>query len=117
MHVIAVYIPSGGAYCGRCTEILPKLLTLNAKILEATPDALVIFLGDWNVSQVELGNKLQTPITGLTIHKSVGSALSRFPTHELMRARMEVKTRVGNRNGKREQDQAMSDEQQWEDNK
>jgi exonuclease III len=85
VHVIAVYLPSGGEYRGLRTELFHKLLALNKKILDATPGAPVIFLGDWNMNQAELEQKLQTPLTGLQVYKPVGSALSRFPTRGLSR--------------------------------
>ena len=79
VHVIAIYLPSGGCFRGRRTELILKLLALNRKILEATPGAPVIFLGDWNMQPHELEPKLESQKTGLRIYKPVGSALSRFP--------------------------------------
>ncbi|KAF9219909.1 hypothetical protein BS17DRAFT_797877 [Gyrodon lividus] len=85
VHVIAVYLPSGGAYRRQRTELLGKLLALNRRILDATPGAPVIFLGDWNMDKNELDQKLQTPTTGLRIYKPVGSALTRFPVRGFSR--------------------------------
>lgn len=80
LHVIAVYMPSGGLYRGERTQRIKKVLALNRKILDENPGAPVMVLGDWNMTPQELGAKLETDLTGLRILRPVGSALSRFPT-------------------------------------
>lgn len=79
LHVIAVYMPSGGNYRGERTQRVRKILEVNRKILDESPGAPVVILGDWNMDPQELGSKLETGLTGLQVHKPVGSALSRFP--------------------------------------
>lgn len=86
VHVIAVYLPSGGWHRGERTQLITKILALNRKILTETPGAPVIFLGDWNEEPKTLMTKLQTDKTGLRIYRPVGSALTRFPTRGKSRA-------------------------------
>ncbi|KAH7904220.1 Endonuclease/exonuclease/phosphatase, partial [Hygrophoropsis aurantiaca] len=80
VHIIAVYLPSGGNCRRERTECIRKLLALNRKILNNTPGAPVIFLGDWNEEPRLLSEKLRTEESGLRRYVPVGSPLTRFPT-------------------------------------
>ncbi|TFK16697.1 DNase I-like protein, partial [Coprinopsis marcescibilis] len=79
LHVIAVYLPSGGAERGRKTTIILDLLVLHRKITLADPEASVVILGDWNYEGHLLDVKLRTMETGLSRLPVRGSPLTRFP--------------------------------------
>jgi exonuclease III len=81
VHVIAVYMPSGGNYRESRSTALKELLALNKKILDGDPRAPILMLGDWNLSVEDLRKRLKTELTGLKVLPTRGSPLSRFPVN------------------------------------
>lgn len=79
VHVVAVYLPSGGNFRGERSRRVRTILELNRKILRNTPGAPVIIMGDWNMDPTMLQGKLESPTTGLKVYKTKGSTYSRFP--------------------------------------
>ncbi|TFY81456.1 hypothetical protein EWM64_g2557 [Hericium alpestre] len=86
IHVVAIYLPSGGNFRRERRKRIRKLLDLNREILHDAPGAPIVFLGDWNLDTEELTPELHSELSGLHIHRAMGSALSRFPLNTSARA-------------------------------
>jgi hypothetical protein len=86
IHIIAVYMPSGGNFRGERSKRVKEILALNRSILGKTPGTAVVILGDWNMDCGDLSGKLRSEITGLRVLRTRGSPLSRFPVHQKPRA-------------------------------
>lgn len=86
VHVIALYLPSGGNFKRERRKLIRKVHELNRSILKDSPGAPIIILGDWNMDREEVQKNLVPEITGLQILRAKGSPLSRFPTNAPARA-------------------------------
>jgi exonuclease III len=78
-NVIAVYLPSGGNFRRERKRRLRLITDLCQKILEKAPQAPILIMGDWNMRTTELRPLIESR-QNLTLIKTRGSPLSRFPT-------------------------------------
>ncbi|GBE87773.1 LINE-1 retrotransposable element ORF2 protein [Sparassis crispa] len=81
VHVIAIYLPSGGNFVRERRKRIREILAINKRVLTHTPGAPIIILGDWNMSAAQIGQEINPPITGLQVLQTRGSPLSRFPVN------------------------------------
>lgn len=79
VHVIAVYLPSGGNFITERAARVRKLLKVTKKLLRADKDAPIIVLGDWNITPNALETLLLPAVSGMSVYKPKGSDLTRFP--------------------------------------
>jgi exonuclease III len=86
VHIIALYLPSGGNFRRKRREYIRKVLVLNREILDNQPGAPIIILGDWNMTPDNVSKELEPDITGLRLYKTKGSPLSRFPKNTCPKA-------------------------------
>ncbi|KAJ8456384.1 hypothetical protein ONZ51_g12159 [Trametes cubensis] len=80
LHILAVYLPSGGNFRGARTKKIRHVNDIAAKIFEKHPSDLIIGLGDWNMSFANLNKRLHKGASVLAGLKTCGSDLSRWPT-------------------------------------
>ena len=86
IHVIAIYMPSGGNFKKERKRLMEELLVLNKRILDKDPEAPILMMGDWNMEKDSMSERVKTDITGLRVVPTRGSALSRFPVRGSPRA-------------------------------
>lgn len=86
IHVISIYLPSGGNFRRARRKLTRKVLELNQTILQETPGAPIVILGDWNMESETVRKEIAPEITGLQLLCTKGSSLSRFPSNGPARA-------------------------------
>lgn len=79
LHVLAIYLRSGGNFRGERTTLLRSLSKVVSDILRKEPGAQVVCLGDFNTQPEELDKKLKAAHSSLARMIPKGSGLSRFP--------------------------------------
>ncbi|KZT63148.1 hypothetical protein DAEQUDRAFT_680873, partial [Daedalea quercina L-15889] len=80
LHVLGIYLPSGGNYKGNRGRKLRTLTNITNEIINKSSKELVMVLGDWNMSFRDLQRRLVYYHSEITALEVVGSGLSRFPT-------------------------------------
>jgi exonuclease III len=76
VHVLAVYMPSGGNFRSIRSNLLKLVVGLGNEILRKDPSVSVILLGDFNTSEKEMDKK---DIEALVRLKPIGSSATYFP--------------------------------------
>ena len=79
LHVVSVYLPSGGNFRKERTRLIGVLGELVDDVLKADRNAIVVALGDFNIEGDALDKKLRRQAKGLLRFSGVGSTWSRFP--------------------------------------
>ena len=79
LHILAVYLPSGGNYRGSRTRKVEYVSKVAAEILRKHPKDYIVGLGDWNTSFSRLNKRLAKARSVLTGVKTTGSCHSRWP--------------------------------------
>jgi len=83
IHVLSVYMPSGGNFRRERTRIFKTIGQMVNKILEEDNNAVIIGMGDFNTETETLDRKLKRTIKGINRIDGVGSMLSRFPANKV----------------------------------
>ena len=83
IHVLSVYLPSGGNFKRERTRLIKVIGRRVDKILEGDNDAAIIGMGDFNTEMDDLDKKLKNASKGISRIGGVGSMLSRFPTNRV----------------------------------
>lgn len=78
IHVVSVYLPSGGSRRVERNQQLAHLNSLISEIGTKERDPLILVLGDWNATSEEI-SKVMVPSIGMEILGTRGSPISRFP--------------------------------------
>ena len=84
IHVLSVYMPSGGNFKGERTRLYKAMGQMVSDILDEDENAVIIGMGDFNTEPEELDRKLQKTAKGMCRIAGVGSMLSRFPTSRVV---------------------------------
>ncbi|KAI1782193.1 Endonuclease/exonuclease/phosphatase, partial [Ganoderma leucocontextum] len=79
LHILAVYMPSGGNFRGKRTAKIKYVSSLAATILKRSPNDLIVGLGDWNMTFTDLNNRLYKARSVLAGIETCGSSRSRWP--------------------------------------
>ena len=83
IHILSVYLPSGGNFRRERTRLFRVLGHRVDKILEEDNNAAIIGMGDFNTEAEVLDRKLKRTSKGISRIGGVGSMLSRFPTNKV----------------------------------
>ena len=97
VHVLSVYLPSGGTFRGERTQMIAAMGQLTEMILRDDSGMVIVGMGDFNTETGSLDKKLRMSCDGIRRIVGVGSMLSRFPTNKLM-APKELDHFVGSQN-------------------
>jgi exonuclease III len=84
IHVMSVYMPSGGNFRRERTRLFKVMGQMVDKILEKDNNATIIVMGDFNTEAEVLDRKLKRTSKGISRVEGVGSMLSRFPSNRVM---------------------------------
>ncbi|EIM91698.1 uncharacterized protein STEHIDRAFT_126705 [Stereum hirsutum FP-91666 SS1] len=79
LHVLGVYLPSGGNFRRERTSRFNKLVGICRDILRSEPGAVIVALGDFNMPVPRIRSLSPADAEVLARLTPVGSALSRFP--------------------------------------
>jgi exonuclease III len=79
VHVLAVYLPSGGNFRRARTEVMKCIVRLYTSILESDNGAPVVCLGDFNMPPERLEKLLKDEGDKVYRAVPVGSQMTRFP--------------------------------------
>jgi exonuclease III len=82
MHVLSVYMPSGGNFRGERTRLYKVMAQRVNNILKDDSNAAIVGMGDFNTEAKDLDKKLNRLSKGIHRIVGVGSMLSRFPTNK-----------------------------------
>lgn len=83
IHVLSVYMPSGGNFRKERTRLFKAMGQMVNKILEEDNNATIIGMGDFNTETEVLDRKLKRTSKGINRIEGVGSMLSRFPANKV----------------------------------
>jgi len=83
IHVLSVYMPSGGNFRRERTRLFKAMGQLVDKILGDDNNATIVGMGDFNTDEETLDKKLKRTVKGITRVGGVGSMLSRFPANRV----------------------------------
>jgi hypothetical protein len=75
-HIISVYLPSGGNFRSARTSCLNKVLAVQKRIAQKTPNARVVIMGDFNMKRDRLRRLIKTEKSGLEVAKISGNGLT-----------------------------------------
>ena len=80
IHIIAVYLPSGGNFKKQRSDILKKIKHITKEMVQRDPNVIVFVIGDFNISEKEIDTRVaKQNLYKLTRVTPKGSAISRFP--------------------------------------
>ena len=83
IHILSVYMPSGGNFRRERTRLFKVIGQMVNKILEGDNNAAILEMGDFNTEAEILDRKLKRASKGISRIDGVGSMLSRFPTNKV----------------------------------
>jgi exonuclease III/predicted negative regulator of RcsB-dependent stress response len=83
VHILSVYMPSGGNFRRERTRLFKAMGQRTNKILEEDNNAIILGMGDFNTETEVLDRKLKRASKGINRVIGVGSMLSRFPTNKV----------------------------------
>lgn len=83
IHVLSVYMPSGGNFRKERTRLIKALGQRVNKITEGDNNATIFGLGDFNTEAETLDRKLKRATKGINRIIGVGSMISRFPANKV----------------------------------
>lgn len=83
VHVLSVYMPSGGNFRKERTRLFKVMGQMVDKILEGDNNAIIIGMGDFNTEMEVLDRKLRRTLKGIHRIAGVGSMWSRFPPNKV----------------------------------
>jgi len=79
LHIISIYLPSGGNRRSERKRILVEVFNIKSKILKSDCNANIIVLGDYNMTREDL-DKLVRREVDVDLIKTCGAPFTRFPT-------------------------------------
>ena len=87
IHIIGVYMPSGGNFPIKCRALIIECINISDEIFQQDNEAIVVCLGDFNMDCEMLDKRLNRHgLHALRRHTPKGSPASQFPKRGKVRA-------------------------------